>query len=146
MKVRPYRPGDYDHLRLRPQDSYGESAKAATRLMCEIGNTLVAEHDGIPIAIWGIVKLWKGVAHVWTAIGEDARGHGIVLTKTIEITLRDYCIANKIIRCEAYIKPEITENVKWAKLLGFEYECTHCHSSPTGGDLDIYARFYHGKF
>jgi hypothetical protein len=144
MKIRPYRPGDYDHIRHRPQDSYGEFAKTSIRLMCETKATLVAEHDGIPIALWGAVKLWTGVAYVWSIVSDEARGHGIELTKMVRNTLDEYCEANKIIRCESYVKAALKENVKWVQLLGFQYECTHKHASPTGGNIEIYVRFYHG--
>ena len=143
MIIRPFRPGDYEHIKHRPKDSFGDYAIASARLMCETQPTLVAEHDGIPVAIWGSVKLWRHVAYVWTIISDDARGHGVELTKNIRITLGEYCKAHKIIRCESYIKPEMIENVRWAKLLGFTYECTHHFASPTGGNIDIYVRFYH---
>lgn len=144
MKVRPYRVGDYEHLTHRPRDTYGEYAGRNTKLMCEQGNTLVVEHDGIPVAIIGIHKLWTGVAHAWTVISDEARGNGIALTKMIATALDEYCAAHKIRRCEAMVKANVEENIRWLKLIGFNYECTHFNASPTGGNLHVYTRFYYG--
>ena len=144
MKIRPYRPGDIEHMLHRTRDDFGNESLHGTRFLCEQGNTYVGEVDGVPVALWGTQIIWKGVVHVWTLITDDARGHGLSLTKTIKRMLDEFCIANNIVRCESVVKSDIEENIRWLKTLGFEYEATQKHASPQGGDLDIFVRFYHG--
>ena len=144
MKLRVYREGDLEHISRRPQDDFGDMALEGVRYLCENGNSYVFEHDGIPVALFGTTILWEGVAQVWTIISDHVRGKGLQLTKTIKEMLDGYCKAHHVKRCETVVKSNVEENVKWMKLFGFEYECTHKQASPEGGDLDIYVKFYSG--
>ena len=143
MRLRPYRNNDLQHiLRKAHDDKYGEIGEAATLELCTGGNTLVFEHDGIPVAILGIRKLWPGVAAIWSIISNQIRGHGLELTRASIAILNDYAKAQEIRRYEAAVKSDIEENGKWLTLLGFKYECTHNQAALDGSDLDIYVRFY----
>ena len=140
MRIRPYREGDIEHIIRRPHDDYGPESFEHTKQVCENNITYTFEHDSIPVAIFGVQLVWTGVAHVWTVISDGARGHGIELTKLVLRLIDDYTEANDIRRLEALIKTDTPENIKWVKLLGFEYECTHFGASPEGGNLEMYVR------
>ena len=149
MKVRAYRPGDFDHLVGRERDSFGEDAYQHTKLLCENEITFTFENDGIPVAIVGcqIVQSSNGnkpngTAQCWTLIGDEVRGNGLKLTKIVRAMIDDFASANKIGRMQAVIKTEIEENVKWIKLLGFKFESNLLKAGPGGTDLAMYVRFY----
>ena len=142
MKLRLYRDGDLHHVLRRAQDDeYGDGQERTTKQRCEKGNTFVIEHDGIPVGIIGIEKIWSGVAKAWTLLSDQV-GIGVELTKMVRGVLGEYCEANEIRRCEAAVKSELLGNGKWLVLIGFQYECTHREAAPDGGDLDVYVRFY----
>ncbi len=162
MNIRPYRPGDFEHILRRDRDDFGPESFENTKLMCENEITFTYEHEGIPVAIVGcqIIQHHVGVvcttpnlgssrsgspngtAQCWTIISDEARGKGIKLTKTVKSMIDDFARSHNIGRLQATVKPEIRENIRWIELLGFRFESTLFRAGPGGSDLAMYVRFY----
>ena len=145
VKLRPYRPGDLDVIQRRPQDYSCDEMDEQTKLLGEIDVSFTIEVDGVPVALFGVQKLWTGVAHAWSIISDDVRGHGLTLTKTCHKMIDDYAEANGIWRVQVTVQSDLTENKRWVEAMGFAYESTQKCASPDGKDLDTFVRFYHGR-
>jgi hypothetical protein len=95
---------------------------------------------GKPVACFGCVPLWKGVAEMWSVIGDVARTRPIAMTK-IGITLADIAeIAMGLHRLQITVKTSDARAISWAKAIGFISECTMKQYSEDKQDYDLMVR------
>ena len=131
-----------DFTRLDPQDEqahdlvqytleYGRKVLAA----CEAATIL--SNDGVVVAIVGVVVVHPGRALVWTMLARDAGRHMLGLTKTVKKLLQGFCNYDRV---EATVRADFSPGHRWARLFGFERECTMRRFGPDGQDYDLYAR------
>jgi hypothetical protein len=95
---------------------------------------------GEPVACFGCVPLWKGVAEMWSVIGDVARTRPIAMTK-IGITLADMAeIAMGLHRLQITVKTSDARAISWGKAIGFISECTMKQYSDDKQDYDLMVR------
>lgn len=105
-----------------------------------MGNAITALLYGSPVACFGAVDIWDGVAEMWMLIEERGREMPIFLTKA-GIAYRDYIvIAKNLHRLQITVKCSDTRAFRWAKLLGFEQEAVMKRYDTDANDFYLMAR------
>jgi len=86
------------------------------------GPCIVAVLHNEPVAIFGAVILWKGVAEGWSVISDKARRYRIAMCKSAFAFFDIIHILYDLHRLQITVKTEDERAVAWATYLGFEPE------------------------
>ena len=104
------------------------------------GFAITAYLYGRPVACFGFLPFWTGVAEMWLLIEERGRKYGKSLTRAATI-VRDYAVlSNNLHRLQITVRCDDIRAVKWAKVLGFEQEAVLRCYGPDRSDFYIFAR------
>lgn len=101
----------------------------------------VVESSSGAMAMFGMVEVMPGVAHVWGTVSADAKGHGISLTKAMKVAMadmREEAKNHRIHRLQTYVNPDSPADVRWIEALGFQVESLMVKGRPDGGDFLVY--------
>ena len=75
-----------------------------------------------PVAMFGCILMWHGVAELWAVLSKDALKKPVALSKCA-ITFADICeISLKLHRLQIHVKSSNERAIKWGEFLGFEIE------------------------
>ena len=140
MMIKPTQSFDFVHI--HPQD---EQARDLVQYTLEYGRKVLAacqaatitDDDGTPVAIVGVVVVHPGRAQVWTMLAQNAGQHMLGLTRAIKKLLKGFADYDRV---EATVRTDFAPGHRWARLVGFERECTMRCFGPDGQDYDLYAR------
>lgn len=88
----------------------------------EAGPSIIAMLDNKPVAVFGAVIFWKGVAEAWSIITDDARRYKINITKAALAFFDIIHILYDLHRIQITVKKDDDRAVAWATYLGFEPE------------------------
>lgn len=106
----------------------------------QIGTAITAYLHGKPVACFGFMPIWTGVAEMWLLIEERGRKYGKSLTRAA-IVVRDYAVlSNNLHRLQITVRSADIRAVKWARAIGFEQEATLHRYGPDKSDFHIFAR------
>jgi predicted RNA-binding protein associated with RNAse of E/G family len=83
--------------------------------------TVYADHR--PVAIFGFVSIWKGVAEAWLVADDLARSMPMTFTKTAKLVLDIAEISMALHRMQITIRSTDRRAYKWATAVGFTEEC-----------------------
>lgn len=95
--------------------------------------------DDKAIAFGGVVKLWDGVAEIWSILSPEA----IEEIKPIHrkaIELIESCFNNGIVRMQTTVLEGFFEGYRWVEHLGFHQEGRMAKYGPDGQNYIRYAR------
>lgn len=88
----------------------------------QLGPSITAFVNRRPVAVFGCVFLWKGVAEAWSLFTEESRRYPIAMTKGA-ISFFDSCqILFNLHRIQITVKCDDSRAVSWAKYLRFTEE------------------------
>ena len=109
-------------------------------MQANMGHAITAIVHGRPVACFGVVDIWEGVAEMWLLIEERGRKLPISLTK-IAIAYRDYIvIAKNLHRLQITVKCSDKRAFGWAKLIGFTEECVMKRYDSNANDFYLMSR------
>ena len=104
------------------------------------GFAITCFYKGEPVACFGCIPLWNGVAEMWSVIGDSARKHPVTMTK-VAISFADICeIYFSLHRLQITVKTSDKRAVSWARAIGFISECTMKQYSYDKQDYNLMAR------
>ncbi len=132
LECRPHISTDIDFIESRECDVMTEPMS----ILGSYGWTFTLDDE--PVAIVGCIMVLPGVGNLWAIISDGARGNGAFMTKLCKEIINDFFKTKALHRAQAMIRPEVKENVRWIKSLGFEYESTMKAITPDKEDLDMY--------
>ena len=88
----------------------------------QLGPSVTAFVNSRPVAVFGAVFLWQGVAEAWSLFTQESRRYPIAMTKGA-IAFFDICeILFNLHRLQITVKCSDRRAVSWAKYLGFVNE------------------------
>jgi RimJ/RimL family protein N-acetyltransferase len=106
----------------------------------QAGTAITAYLHGRPVACFGFMKIWSGVAEMWLLIVERGRKYGKSLTRAA-LTVRDFAVlSNNLHRLQITVRCGDIRAVKWAQAIGFDQEATLHQYGPDQSDFYIFAR------
>jgi hypothetical protein len=104
------------------------------------GVAITAYLHGRPVACFGYLVMWTGVAEMWLLIEERGRQYGKSLTRAA-ITVRDCAVlSGNLHRLQITVRCGDIRAVKWANALGFDQEAVLRRYGPDQADFYIFAR------
>ncbi|MGH8743487.1 MAG: hypothetical protein ACREUY_04335 [Burkholderiales bacterium] len=109
--------------------AYGASLKAAGPCFSAFAGMRV-------IACAGVTPCWAGRAKAWSMVSDDLGRYVMGVHRAVKRFLDSYPAR----RIECDVDPRSDVAVRWAVRLGFEYEGTQRAYTPSGDDMDLYAR------
>ena len=136
----PYLPEHANLLKPRKQFSQMEveSIDRFVGIPYSYMETVMLEDE--PVAVLGMVLLWKVVAEVWTVISEAAKKAPISFHKCVLASLIYHERLLGVSRTQMAVRKEFEEGRKWAESLGFDLEGIMVKYGPDGKDFYRYAR------
>jgi len=91
-------------------------------IQSKCGPSITAFVGNTPVAIFGCVIMWHGVAEAWSIFSEKARRYPIAMTKSA-ISFFDNCeISFSLHRLQITVNSNDKRALSWAKHLSFESE------------------------
>jgi RimJ/RimL family protein N-acetyltransferase len=130
ITIEPYLTGDEFHFNPREHAQLGDTRFAWT-----------VKIDEIPVAICGVSEFTPTTGHVWVLNSDKVRGKGVEFSRKLRFMMEKTIETFSFRRYQAFIDAESSENIRWAKFMGFRYEATLREAMPSGSDLLVYARF-----
>ena len=88
----------------------------------ELGPTISAISDTNTLAIYGAVRLWRGVAEAWSIFDDEARRYKIAMCKGAFGFFDMIVILYDLHRLQITVKKDDERAVAWATYLGFQPE------------------------
>lgn len=101
----------------------------------------VIESSWGTVAMFGMVEVMPGVAHIWGSVSEHAKGKGFSLAKAMRTAINDMRHESGIAgihRIQTYVDPRFSDDVRWIESLGFQIESVMVGGRPDGGDFLVY--------
>lgn len=131
-------PFDPAHLRgFVPQPAQAEDfAWQPAAPAAELGEAYTVIQEGRAICCAGIMPIWPGRAYSWALLAADAGPYMLGLTREV----RRVVGASPHARIEMYVDPGHKASIRWACMLGFEFECQARKYLPRGRDAYLFAR------
>jgi ribosomal protein S18 acetylase RimI-like enzyme len=114
--------------------------KKLIAIQAENGVAITAYLHGKPVACFGFLVMWTGVAEMWLLIEERGRQFGKSLTRAAMIVRDCAVLSNNLHRLQITVRCSDTRAVKWAKVLGFDQEAVLRRYGPDQTDFYIFAR------
>ena len=94
-----------------------------------------------PVACFGFVEIWQGVAEAWLIADDKARTKPIGMTKVGKTFFDIAEISYSLHRIQISVRTTDTRAHQWAKVLGFAEEGTMRQYGPDRADHFIMARY-----
>lgn len=139
----PMVPAHLRYMNIKPEQM--PSAKAVSvesmlEMQSKLGLAVTVLVNTHPVAIFGCIMLWPGVAEMWSIISDDARRYPKQLT-VVAKAFSDIAVQSlSLHRLQITVRYDDPRALRWAKYLGFEPEGLMMKYSPDGMDTYILSR------
>lgn len=139
-EVKIYRDGDEKDMEFRAPDDWGVSREELLYLATQCPSWTLFIDDK-PVMIFGAWNLWKGSWEAWAMPTDKARGHGMIVVRTIKLAIELFKKRDDVNRLSCMVREFDTEYQKFMRLIGFrlEFELKKAYD----GKFDIYG-YKHG--
>ena len=107
----------------------------------EMGPSATAFANGKPVAVFGFVSIWKGVAEAWLIADSGARHLPVTLTRYGKAAQDIAMISMGLHRLQITVRNTDNRAVKWARAIGYEQECVMRKYGPDQVDYLLMARY-----
>jgi hypothetical protein len=138
-----------DHVDWMEMDDPGAIAaaraidyKSFLAAQSRIGTAITVLLHGTPVAVFGCVLLWPGVAEMWSILTPQAREHPIHTTRVAK-SFRDIAAQSlRLRRLQMTVRCSDLRAVRWALAIGFSIEGAMQKYLVDGADAYIMGRVY----
>lgn len=140
MILEPLRADHFATLRVQSAQRFGaraldtDPAYQAEMVKCEGSWAAVA--DGVTMGVGGMIDLGGGRAYAWTLIAAGIGRHFVALHRAVWRAL----LGAPYHRIEMHVDPAHDAAVRWAIMLGFDFECVARRFFPDRSDAYLFAR------
>ncbi|MCP4328432.1 MAG: hypothetical protein GY791_08350 [Alphaproteobacteria bacterium] len=143
MRIVPFRAAHFDRLDLQAAQRFTMPylTSGHGRFLETAGPAYSAIADGHVVGCAGLIPVWQHRAIGWALLSDagPARFH------SIHRTVRRHLDAASTRRIEIYVRSDHEHGHRWARALGFRFECGPlCRFDPGGNDYDVYVRLRDG--
>lgn len=139
----PMHPSHLHHMRITEDQlpfAKAVSMDAMLEMQARLGLAVTALVHGKPVAMFGCIMLWTGVAEMWSIISDDARRYPKQLTIVAKGFSDIVAKSLSLHRLQLTVRFDEPRALRWAEYLGFEIEGLMHKYSPDGVDTYILAR------
>jgi len=137
----PYHLDELDCMEIKNQKAIKpHEFKNMINHQAKCGPTITAFIYNKPVAIFGTIIMWHGVAEFWSLLSEQSRRYPIAMTKA-GLTFIDIAeILFHLHRVQITVKTSDARAMSWAKALGFVPECNMLQYSADKDDYTLMRR------
>lgn len=139
----PMHPSHLHHMRITEDQlpfAKAVSMDAMLEMQARLGLAVTALVHNKPVAMFGCIMLWTGVAEMWSIISDDARRYPKQLTIVAKGFSDIVAQSLSLHRLQLTVRSDEPRALRWAEYLGFEIEGLMHKYSPDGTDTYILAR------
>ena len=140
----PFHVAHYATMRVSSQNLQAVSRVLPIDKMLEAqamsGEAITCIIHGRPAAVFGSVKIWRGVEEMWMLCEERARKFPVVMTKAGRMFLLHRVIAGNLHRIQATVRCDDLRAIRWAESLGLDFEGVMRRYGADQMDYQIMAR------
>ena len=141
----PFVPEHFDHLDFNHKEisvlSKGYDVKSMIANQAELGTAFTAFRYGRPIAIVGVVFIWKGVGELWSLFDEQARDIPSTMLRAA-IDFSDIAMRYlHLHRLQITVRTDDNRAKRYAEAIGFKTECVMQKFGPDQVDYLLMTRF-----
>jgi len=139
----PMVPSHLHHMRITEDQlpfAKAVSMDAMLEMQARLGLAVTALVYGKPVAMFGCIMLWTGVAEMWSIISDDARRYPKQLTIVAKSFSDIVAQSLSLHRLQLTVRSDEPRALRWAEYLGFEIEGLMKKYSPDSVDTYILAR------
>lgn len=140
----PFHIAHYATMSVKSQNMQAISRVVSVEKMLEAqamaGEAVTAILHGRPAAVFGSVRIWRGVEEVWMICEERARKFPVVMTKAGRMFVLHRVIAGNLHRIQATVRCDDLSAIRWAEGLGMDFEGVMRSYGPDQMDYQIMAR------
>lgn len=141
----PFVPEHFDHLDFNHKEisvlSKGHDIKTMVATQAELGTAFTAFRYGRPIAIVGVVFIWKGVGELWSLFDEQARDIPSTMLRAA-IDFSDIAMRYlHLHRLQITVRTDDIRAKRYAEAIGFKTECVMQKFGPDQVDYLLMTRF-----
>jgi len=141
MRIVPFAPDHLGALEPQPRQAFYRSylTPEVARDLAG-GNAWSAVQQGRVLCCAGLQPIWSGRAAAWALFSTWIAPSSFLRLHLYARGVLDNAQANGLRRIETQIDPAFPEAVRWAALLGFEFEGVMRRYLPDGRDMYLVAR------
>lgn len=118
-----------------------EDYQATVLDQLRMGPAVTAFADLKPVAVFGFVPIWNGLAEAWLLVDNQARKYPIAMTKYGKAVQDIAKISLGLHRIQITVRIMDKRAYKWALALGFKEEAVMSKYGPDQVDYILMARF-----
>jgi hypothetical protein len=104
------------------------------------GHAITAILQSKPVAIFGAIDVWDGVAEMWLNCEERLRTYGKTMTRAAQIYADYIVISRNLHRLQITVRCADLRAVRWGLALGFEIEGLMKKYGADGSDFFMMSR------
>ena len=104
------------------------------------GHAITAILQSKPVAVFGVVDVWDGVAEMWLNCEERLRKYGKTMTRAAQIYADYIVISRNLHRLQITVRCADLRAVRWGLALGFEIEGVMKKYGADGSDFFMMSR------
>jgi hypothetical protein len=105
-----------------------------------LGPAITALIHGTPLAVFGFIPYWKGLAEFWSMFDDRIRRYPKGMTSVAKQFLYIAEVSEGLHRLQITVKSDDARAYRWAKALGFQEEGLMRKFLPDGSDSYMMAR------
>ena len=145
MYYLPFVPEHFDHLDFNQKElsvlSKGYDIKSMISQQAEMGTAFTAFRYNRPIAVVGVVFIWKGVGEMWSVLDNQAKDIPATMVRVgidfSDIAMRYLCLH----RLQITVRTDDSRAIRYAQAIGFKTECVMQKYGPDQIDYLLMTRF-----
>lgn len=105
-----------------------------------LGHSFVAVHKGKPLAIFGVIKLWEGVAEAWLLTDNKLHTIAHPFHRVTKLMFDIFMSELNLFRLQVTVHSSNLQAIKWIETLYFKKEGRLRCYGPDKKDFYIYSR------
>lgn len=139
FRLIPFQPEHATMMQLRSveagyRERFAAETWAALQARPRQGPCFTALLHGSPIAAFGLVRMWPGVAEAWMLTDEAIKRHGLPLTRAARKFFACAEQSERLHRLQITCDVRFFGAVEWAQVVGFRVEARLHRYGPDGTD------------
>lgn len=99
------------------------------------GEAITVLHHDIPVAVFGLVPIWKGLAELWFIPDEALRRFPIFMLRSARAFIDISAISYDLHRQQITVRCDDKRAIRFAKAIGFSNEGTLAKYGPDQADF-----------
>ena len=135
IDVKVYREGDAQKIARPKFDPLSQRCLDTTNKLACSGVSFTLFNNEEVYAVGGVAYQWKDCYFGWVVVDERVSVCARAFTRVVKYLLSSMFLSMNLKRVNVLVDFSVPLNVKWAKMVGLEYEYIMKGAGPSGSDV-----------